>query len=79
MDDDCFGAEHYTGCCRVTVVGLNVSQREGFAAWENDTCHGPPVCGCAVDTLTADDGKMIKRDMSYAVHCVAGKCATFIP
>jgi len=79
VDGDCFGAEHYTGCCRVSVVGLNVSQREGFTLWEKDTCQSPPVCGCAVDTLTADDGKMIKREMSYAVRCVAGKCASFIP
>jgi hypothetical protein len=79
VDDDCFGAEHYVGCCRVSVVGLNVSQREGFAAWEKDTCHNPPVCGCAIDTLTTEDGKMIKREMSYAVHCVAGKCASWVP
>ena len=79
VDDDCFAAEHYTGCCRVAVVGLNVSQRDDFTTWEKDACHGPPACGCAIDTLTADDGQMIKRDMSYAVRCDAGKCASWIP
>lgn len=79
IDGDCFGAEHYIGCCLVSVVGLNASQRVGFTQWETDACKSPPVCGCAVDRLTTDDGKMIGRDMSYAVRCVAGKCASWIP
>lgn len=79
IDGDCFGAEHYIGCCHVAVVGLNDSQRAAFTQWETDTCKGAPVCGCGVDRLTADDGKMIGRDMSYAVRCVAGKCASWIP
>jgi hypothetical protein len=79
IDDDCFGAEHYIGCCRVTVTGLNVSQREGFTKWEKDMCQSPPACGCAIDTLVTDDGKMIRREMSYAARCLAGKCATWVP
>lgn len=78
-DDDCFGAEHYTGCCRVAVVGLNAQQQDAFAQWESETCQSPPTCGCAIDTLTTDDGKMIGRDATYAARCVAGTCETWVP
>jgi hypothetical protein len=79
VDDDCFGAEHYVGCCRVTVAGINASQREGFTKWEKDTCHSPPICDCGIDTLVTDDGKMIRREVSYALRCADGKCASWVP
>jgi hypothetical protein len=79
VDADCFVAEHYTGCCRVQATGLSVEAQTTFETFESSVCNGPPVCGCAVDQLTTDDGQVIQRNKSYAVKCMMGACKSFVP
>jgi len=71
---DCFIAEHYTGCCRVTATGMNVMEKPSFDAFESRVCGGPPICDCAVDRLTTDDGKMSTRDANRGIACMGGVC-----
>lgn len=72
---DCFVAKHYTGCCAVSAVGLNVSELDAFNAFEQ-SCGGAPPCGCCCDQTIAENEAYVPGGSDAIVECAAGVCVT---
>lgn len=75
---DCFVADHWAGCCHIEAVGLNVTEKDAFTAFEA-ACGGAPACGCCCDRTTTDDGMTVSSGATVSVACVSGVCTTKTP
>jgi hypothetical protein len=77
---DCFAGAHTTNCCgQVQFIGFSNSAKTQFQTLEAQCDLTYPLCGCAAQQPTADDGSRLRFSDQAGVTCVQGKCTTFVP
>jgi hypothetical protein len=77
---DCFAGAHTANCCgQVQFIGFNNSAKTQFQTLEAQCDLTYPLCGCAAQQPTADDGSRLRFSDQAGVTCVQGKCTTFVP
>ena len=77
-DADCFVASHYSGCCHVDALGLNVAEQAAFDAFDAK-CGGAPACDCCCDRVYTESGSVVSSGTAISVACVGGVCTTTSP
>ena len=77
-DSECFVAEHWSGCCHIDAVGLNVTEQTAFTSFET-SCGGRPACGCCCDRIFTESGMTVASGTALSVRCVDGMCTTSSP
>src|SRR6476646_2799075 len=77
---DCFAGAHTSNCCgQVQFIGFRNSVKTQFETLEAQCDATYPLCGCAAQQPTADDGSRLRFDRQADVTCLQGKCTTFVP
>lgn len=74
VDGDCIVENHWNGCCSVSAVGVAASQKSSFEAFEQQTCTGPPPCGCCCVHIGAEDGSPVVPPATGKAVCWNGAC-----
>jgi len=78
--DDCTNAVHQADCCGTqNPLGIALSERARFDAFESACVATYPGCGCPAMYPTADDGSTTTSMQSAAeatLQCAAGVCTT---
>ena len=74
VDGDCIVENHWNGCCSVSAVGVTASQKGSFETFEQQTCTGPPPCGCCCVHIGAEDGNPVVPPATGRAICWNGAC-----
>ena len=74
VDGDCIVVDHWNGCCSISAVGVAASQKAMVEAFEQQTCGGPPPCGCCCNRIAAEDGNPVVPPATGKAVCWNGAC-----
>jgi hypothetical protein len=72
-DTDCIVVMHWNGCCSASDIAFKAAEQQSFDAFEQ-TCGGPPPCGCAFDRVYAEDGYPVVAPATAHAACFQGAC-----